>query len=65
MFVYGIILPVSDPIADPLKDPILGEAEAYAAQVQAVRDPQCVGSPSCDVASGSPDSAPAFDSGLD
>ena len=64
MFVYGIVPPVSDPISDPLKDPVLGEALAYRTQVQAVRGPQCVGFPSCE-GSGSPDSSPAFDLGLD
>jgi len=65
MFVYGILPPVSDPIVDPLKDPVLGEASAYRAQVQAVSEPQCVGSPSCDVSSGSPELSLAFDPGLD
>ena len=65
MFVYGIIPPVSDPIYDPLKDPVLGEASAYRTQLQAVREPQSVGSPACDLGSGSPELSLAFDPGLD
>ncbi|MBI4806078.1 MAG: hypothetical protein HY795_12660 [Desulfovibrio sp.] len=65
MFAYGITPPVSDPIADPLKDPVYGEALTYRAELQAVREPQCVGAPNCEVASGAPELSLAFDPGLD
>jgi len=65
MFAYGISQPVTDPVVDPLKDPVLGEALAYRAEVQAVREPQSVGAPSCDVASGPRELSLAFDSGLE
>jgi hypothetical protein len=65
MFAYGITQPVTDPIVDPLKDPVLSEALAYRAEVQAVREPQSVGAPSCDVSSDLPELSLAFDPGLD